>query len=101
MHKLQLQLNYKNGGSKNHKKIANLCGLRSNIVGGENTRKTAGNLFGKCMRQTYASNAVVYVTFVNLFENTFAYGNAAHKSRVQIFWGTQKHIPMRTLLACM
>lgn len=34
MHKLQLQLNYKNGGSKNHKKIANLCGLRSNIVGG-------------------------------------------------------------------
>lgn len=29
--------------------------------------------YGKCIRETYASNAVVYVTFVKLFENTFSY----------------------------
>lgn len=42
MHKLQLQLNYRKGGSKNENEIANLCGLRSSFAGGENTPKTAG-----------------------------------------------------------
>lgn len=51
-HKLQLQLNYKNGGSKNHKKIANLCGLRSNIVGGGKHSKNSREF----IRQVHEAN---------------------------------------------